>query len=57
MEFEFSLAFLYRSIYKLFSGLSSNKIFNEFIKKEVLKYFAIYRVLLGLLVYIVYFVR
>ena len=57
MEFEFSLAFFIGVFTSFLVGLVVIKFLMEFIKKRSFKIFAIYRVLLGLLVYIVYFVR
>lgn len=57
MEFEFSLAFFIGVLTSFLVGLVVIKFLMEFIKKRSFKIFAIYRVALGLLVYIVYFVR
>lgn len=57
MDFEFSLAFFIGVFTSFLVGLIVIKFLMEFIKKRSFKIFAIYRVLLGLLVYIVYFVR
>ena len=56
-EFEFSIPFFVGVITSFLVGLVVIKFLMNFLKKGSFKIFAIYRILLGLLVYIVYFVR
>lgn len=56
-DFQFSIAFFAGVITSFLVGLAVIKFLMEFIKKRSYKVFAIYRVLLGIVVYITFFVR
>lgn len=56
-DFQFSVAFFAGVITSFLVGLAVIKFLMEFIKKRSYKIFAIYRVLLGIVVYITFFVR
>ena len=56
-DFQFSVAFFAGVLTSFLVGLVVIKFLMEFIKKRSFKVFAIYRVLLGLVVYITFFVR
>lgn len=56
-DFQFSVAFFAGVLTSFLVGLVVIKFLMEFIKKRSFKVFAIYRVLLGIVVYITFFVR
>ena len=56
-DFQFSVAFFAGVLTSFLVGLAVIKFLMEFIKKRNFKVFAIYRVLLGIVVYITFFVR
>lgn len=56
-EFEFSIPFFVGVITSFVVGILVIKFLMEFLKKGSFKIFAIYRVALGLLVYVVFFIR
>ena len=56
-DFQFSVAFFAGVLTSFLVGLAVIKFLMEFIKKRSFKVFAIYRVLLGIVVYITFFVR
>lgn len=56
-DFQFSVAFFAGILTSFLVGLAVIKFLMEFIKKRSFKVFAIYRVLLGIVVYITFFVR
>lgn len=56
-DFEFSIAFFAGVLSSFLVGLAVIKFLMEFIKKRSFKVFAIYRVILGLVVYGVFFAR
>lgn len=56
-EFEFSIPFFVGVISSFLVGLAVIKFLMDFLKKGSFKIFAIYRIALGLLVYIVFFIR
>lgn len=55
MDFEFSVAFFAGVLSSFLVGIAVIKFLMEFIKKRSFKIFAIYRVILGLVVYIAFF--
>ena len=56
-DFQFSIAFFAGVISSFLVGLAVIKFLMEFIKKRSFKVFAIYRVILGIVVYITFFAR
>lgn len=56
-DFQFSVAFFAGVLTSFLVGLVVIKFLMEFIKKRSFKVFAIYRILLGIVVYITFFVR
>lgn len=56
-DFQFSVAFFAGVLTSFLVGLAVIKFLMEFIKKRNFKVFAIYRVLLGIVVYITFFIR
>ena len=56
-DFQFSIAFFVGVIASFLVGIIVIKFLMNYLKKGSFKVFAIYRVLLGLLVYAVYFLR